>query len=86
MLYTYSECLEKFGSKYYTSKLVSEGKLFKQEKGFYSDESYICPTDYFSKVSEGCLHNEQCLLLPQPDGCYTGEILFDDEAWRDSHR
>ena len=41
MLYTYSECLEKFGSKYYISKLVSEGKLFKQEKGFYSDERYI---------------------------------------------
>ena len=41
MLYTYSECLKKFGSKYNISKMVSEGKVFKQEKGLYSDESYI---------------------------------------------
>lgn len=41
MLYTYKECIEKFGSKYHINKLVSEGKLYKQEKGFYSDEKYI---------------------------------------------
>ena len=41
MLYTYKECLEKFGSKYQINKLVSEGKLYKQEKGIYSDEKYI---------------------------------------------
>ena len=41
MLYTYKECLEKFKSKYNINKLVSEGLLYKQEKGFYSDEKFI---------------------------------------------
>lgn len=41
MVYTYSECLEKCGSKYNINKLVKEGKLFKQEKGIYSDERYV---------------------------------------------
>ena len=41
MLYSYKESLEKFGSKYNINKLVSEGALYKQEKGFYSDEKYV---------------------------------------------
>lgn len=41
MVYTYSDCLERFGSKYFINKLVLEGKLFKQEKGIYSDERYV---------------------------------------------
>lgn len=41
MIYTYTECLEHYGSKYNINKLISEGKLFKQEKGIYSDEKYV---------------------------------------------
>lgn len=41
MIYTYKECLEKFGSKYNINKMVAEGSLFKQEKGIYSDERYV---------------------------------------------
>ena len=41
MLYSYSECLEKYGSKYNINKIVESGKLFKQEKGIYSDERYV---------------------------------------------
>lgn len=41
MIYTYNECLEKFGSKYKINKMVSEGKLYKQEKGIYTDEKHV---------------------------------------------
>ena len=49
MIYTYTECLEKFGSKYYINKLVAEGKLYKQEKGIYSDEKYVPVLQVISK-------------------------------------
>ena len=41
MIYTYTECLKKFGSKYNINKLVSSGELYKFEKGIYSDERYV---------------------------------------------
>lgn len=41
MIITYAECLEWFGSKYNIKKQISEGKLFKLEKGIYSDERYV---------------------------------------------
>lgn len=41
MLYTYSECLAKYKSKYAIRKLIEDGQLFKQEKGIYSDSRYV---------------------------------------------
>lgn len=41
MIYTYTECLEKYGSKYNINKKISEGTLYKQEKGIYSDEKHV---------------------------------------------
>lgn len=45
MLYTYLQCVEKFGSHYQLSKAVENGKIFQIEKGVYSErkhESDIC--------------------------------------------
>lgn len=41
MVLLYNQCLEKYGSKYNINKLVLEGKLYKQEKGIYSDVKYV---------------------------------------------
>lgn len=40
MIITYSECLERLGSKYNIGKQIAEGNLFKLEKGVYSDNEY----------------------------------------------
>ena len=49
MLYNYGESLEKFGSKYNVSKLLSSGELYKLEKGVYSDASYVPTLQIISK-------------------------------------
>ncbi|MBQ8995332.1 MAG: hypothetical protein IJ091_05915 [Oscillospiraceae bacterium] len=49
MVYTFTECLERFGDKYNISKLVTEGRLYKQEKGIYSDEKYVPVLQIISK-------------------------------------
>lgn len=41
MIATYTECLEKFGSKYNIKKQVAEGNIFKLEKGIYADTRYV---------------------------------------------
>lgn len=41
MILTFNECIEKFGSKYYIKKLVSEGNLYQLEKGIYSEQKYV---------------------------------------------
>ena len=40
MILSYNECIKRYGSKYMLNKLVSEGKLFRLEKGVYSEEKY----------------------------------------------
>lgn len=45
MLYTYEECKKKWGSDYQIKKAVDAGKLFKKEKGIYSDERYVPEVD-----------------------------------------
>lgn len=41
MLIGYNECIERYGSKYNLNKIVKDGKLFKLEKGIYSDKKYV---------------------------------------------
>ena len=41
MVLTFSECIEKYGSKYKIKKLISEGKLYQLEKGIYSEKKYV---------------------------------------------
>ena len=38
MLYTYRQCIERFGSKYGLQKAVDAGSIYKIEPGIYSDE------------------------------------------------
>ena len=40
MLYNYESCIEKYKTDYQIQKMMKEGKLFKIEKGIYSDEEY----------------------------------------------
>ena len=41
MLYSYQECLEKYGSKYLLKKAVENGLIFQLDKGIYSDKEYV---------------------------------------------
>lgn len=41
MIYTYADCMDKYGTKYNIGKQVEEGKLFKLERGIYSDVKYV---------------------------------------------
>ena len=41
MIYTYVDCMDKYGTKYNIGKQVEEGKLFKLERGIYSDVKYV---------------------------------------------
>lgn len=38
---TRAECLEEYGSDYYINKLVDEGKLFRIDKGIFSEEEHV---------------------------------------------
>jgi hypothetical protein len=41
MLFSYKECIEKFGSKYMLKKALERGEIFQQDKGVYSDKKYV---------------------------------------------
>lgn len=41
MIFSYNDCIERYGSKYNLKKIVSEGAIFQIEKGVYADEKYI---------------------------------------------
>lgn len=41
MLFSYQECLEKYGTDYMIKKCVQDGKLYVKEKGIYSDQRYV---------------------------------------------
>lgn len=49
MVYTYAECLEKWGSAYQISKAVQRGELYQLEKGVYSDEEYVTTLEIVTK-------------------------------------
>lgn len=40
MLKTRAECVKEYGSDYYINQLVEDGKLFRVEKGIFSDEKH----------------------------------------------
>ena len=41
MIYSYKEALELYGSRYKIKKAIEDGKLFKVEHGFYSDDEDV---------------------------------------------
>ena len=41
MLYSYEECIEKYGSKYFVKKAVERGDIFQLDKGVYSDKKRV---------------------------------------------
>lgn len=49
MLYTYQECIEKYGSDYQMRKVIEKGELFKLEKGIYSDIQYATEEEILAK-------------------------------------
>lgn len=49
MLYSYKQCLEKFGTDYQIKKEIEAGKLFMKEKGVYSDKKYVSEIAIMSK-------------------------------------
>ena len=49
MLYSYQECLEKYGNDYQIKKELAEGRLFMLEKGIYSDKQYVPELDIITK-------------------------------------
>lgn len=40
MVFTYSECIKKYGSDYLIKKAIKEGELFQKAKGLYSDQPH----------------------------------------------
>lgn len=49
MLFSYQECLEKYGTDYKIKKELQAGRLFLKEKGIYSDKQYTSELDIISK-------------------------------------
>ena len=41
MLYSYDDCIEKYGSKYLVKKAVESGDIFQLDKGVYSDKKRV---------------------------------------------
>ncbi|MBN2260764.1 MAG: hypothetical protein JW702_09480 [Clostridiales bacterium] len=41
MLRSYNECIEKYNNDYGIKKAISDGKLFKIEKGIYSEDKFV---------------------------------------------
>ena len=41
MLYSYEESVKRYGSKYLLEKAVSNGTIYRLEKGIYSDKPYV---------------------------------------------
>lgn len=49
MLYTYQECMDKYGSDYKIKKEIKNKNLFCKEKGIYSDKEYVSELAVISK-------------------------------------
>lgn len=48
MLYSYSQCLERYGTDYKIKKELEAGTLFLKEKGIYSDKKYVSELEIIS--------------------------------------
>lgn len=62
MLMTYTDCLERYETKYNIGKQVAEGNLFKLEKGIYSDER--------------CVPEYQIISVKYPNAVFTMDSAF----------
>lgn len=49
MIYTYKECIEKYGSDYEFRKVLTSGKLKRVSRGVYSDDGYCSELDIIRK-------------------------------------
>lgn len=49
MLFSYDECIQMFGSDYQIKKAIKSGKLFRMEKGLYSDQDFVPELSIISK-------------------------------------
>lgn len=49
MLFSYDECIQMFGSNYQMKKAIQSGKLFRIEKGLYSDQESVPELSIISK-------------------------------------
>ncbi len=58
MLFSYKECLDKYGSDYQIKKELTENRLFKIEKGVYSDK------EHYSEL--------ELISFKYPDAIFTG--------------
>lgn len=41
MLYSFNECIKKYSNQYQIDKMIQSGKLFKIDKGIYSDKKHV---------------------------------------------
>lgn len=48
MLFSYQQCIEKYGTDYRIKKEIEAGKLFMKERGVYSDKPYVSELDIIS--------------------------------------
>ena len=62
MMYSYSECINKYGSDYQIKREIKKGDLFQIDKGIYSDKKYCSEKDV--------------IAAKYPDAVYTGESAF----------
>ena len=49
MIYSYEECIRRFGSKYLVKKAVELEAIYQLEKGIYSDEKYVPEKNIIAK-------------------------------------
>lgn len=49
MIYKYNELVKKYGNKYQVSKAIADKKIFKLEKGLYSDDKYSSELEIITK-------------------------------------
>lgn len=62
MLYTYNQCITQYGSDYQLKKALRDGKIYKIEKGIYSDCKYVSEMEI--------------LQLKYPSAIFTMESAF----------
>lgn len=56
MLYSYDECIERYGSKYLVKKAVERGDIFQLDKGVYSEKKRVSEVAIISmKYPKGVL-------------------------------
>ena len=62
MIFSYADCITKYGSAYQLNKALEEGLVYKLEEGIYSDSEYESELAIISKK--------------YPDGIFAGEFAF----------